>query len=43
LQIGEIREPITNEIAMTLSEEQIQEIQEMADLYKEIEETSEKE
>jgi len=43
LQIGEIKEPITDETAMTLTKEQIQEIQEMVDLYKEIEETSEEE
>jgi len=43
LQIGEIKEPITDKTAMTLTKQQIQEIQEMADLYKEIEETSEEE
>jgi len=35
LQIGEIKEQTMDETAMTLTEEQIQEIQELADLYKE--------
>ena len=43
LQIGEIKEQILDETVMTLTEEQLQEIQEMADLYHNMEETSEEE
>ena len=43
LQIGEIRETITDETAMEISKEQIQEIQQLADTLQEEETSSEEE
>jgi len=43
LQIGEIRETITDETAMEMSKEQIQEIQELANILQEEETSSEEE
>jgi len=43
LQIGEIKEAIVDETAMSMTTQEIQEIQELADLQRELEETSEEE
>jgi len=43
LQIGEIKEPIVDETAMILTDQEIQEIEELAELQRKLEETSEEE